>query len=314
MTPTSRGAEPDGIVFDIQKFSLHDGPGIRTLVLFKGCPLRCVWCCNPESQTSAAQVVLFVRKCIRGEGYDCRECVDACPRDALDLPIGEPAAIVQEQCDACGRCVDACPSGACVQVGRLTTVDEVFARVNQDEIFYRHSGGGVTLSGGEPAAQPGFAAALAGRCRSAGIHTAMETCGHAPWEAIARILPNLDLVLFDVKHMDPEVHRALTGMGNQLVLDNARRVAATGVELVIRVPVIPGHNDSEANIRATAEFARELSAKALHLLPYHRLGAAKYQRLQLAYRLEELRAPEAAVMEGLRALAASCGIETQIGG
>ena len=303
-----------GFVFDLQRFSVHDGPGIRTLVLLKGCPLRCLWCCNPESQTTKTQVVFFGSKCIRKNGYDCRECLGGCPRDAIELPQNEVARVNQDRCEACGQCVPSCPASAIVSVGQSMTVEEVFAQVEQDAVFYRHSGGGVTLSGGEPAMQPDFAAALLRRCRSAKLHTALETCGHARWESIAQILPHLDLVLYDIKHMEPETHRALTGVSNEMILDNARGIAQTGIPMAIRVPVIPGHNDSEANIRATATFALDLGVTSMHLLPYHRLGTAKYHRLQVAYQLAELRAPDASHMQALREIVQSYGIDVQLGG
>jgi pyruvate formate lyase activating enzyme len=305
-----------GIVFDIQKFSLHDGPGIRTLVLLKGCALRCRWCCNPESQSVRTQVVFFDRKCIRRNGFDCRECAAACPGHGIEVAEGTIARD-QARCDACDAyeaCTNACPAGALVPIGRRMTVAEVFAQVEQDTVFYRNSGGGVTLSGGEPLMQAEFAAALLERCRAGGLPTAMETCGYARWESVARVLPFLDLVLYDIKHVDPAAHRTLTGVSNELILDNARRIAAAGVPLSVRVPVIPGLNDSESNIRATAELARELGARRVHLLPYHRLGLAKYHRLQVVYRLEDLKAPAAAHMQALRAWVQSYGLDVQIGG
>lgn len=306
--------EMTGLVFDIQKFSLHDGPGIRTLVLLKGCPLRCLWCCNPESQSARPEVVCFAEKCIRKDGHDCRDCLQHCPAGALRLTEEGAVALDHDRCEVCATCADVCPSGAFTVFGASMTVEDVFAQVDQDRIFYRRSGGGVTLSGGEPAMQPEFSAALLRRFHEAGLHTAMETCGHAPWDVMERLLSHLDLVLYDLKHMDSEVHRALVGVPNDLILDNARRTAATGVEMAIRVPVVPGHNDSDANLEATACFVREIGVGRVHLLPYHDFGAAKYRRLGLKYKLAGLPRPHDKEMECFRPLFESYGLTVKIGG
>lgn len=306
--------EVEGLVFDIQKFCVHDGPGIRTLVLLKGCPLRCLWCCNPESQSKKPQVVFFEGKCIRKAGYDCGDCLTACPRKAVYLTINGKVAVRRELCDACGLCASSCPASALTVVGQWMTVQEVFQRVWQDWVFYRRSGGGVTLSGGEPTSQPGFSIALLGRCQQAGIHTAMETCGYVPTEVLETVLPYLDLVLYDIKHMDSLAHQRMVGVPNDLVLENARQIVRSGVEMVIRVPIVPDYNDSEANIRSTAEFAASIGIGKANLLPYHGLGVMKYGRLDLEYTLQHLIRPEMEYMHVLKSIFESCGIVTKIGG
>lgn len=303
-----------GLVFDIQKFSLHDGPGIRTLVLLKGCPLRCVWCCNPESQSTEVEIVCFNSKCIRNNGYNCDSCLVACPQSALQLSPDGEIRIDRRRCDLCGRCVSSCPAGALVLVGEWMTVEQVFDQVRQDQLFYLHSGGGVTLSGGEPAMQPEFSIAFLRRCQGSDLHTAMETCGYAPWEVMERMLPHLDLVLYDLKHAFSPMHKRLVGTTNELILENAGRMAATGVDLVVRVPVIPGHNDSEENMRAIAAFAAGSGVRGANLLPYHNFGVAKYKRLDLKYRLDELKKPDHEQLKSLKSIFESYGITTKIGG
>jgi pyruvate formate lyase activating enzyme len=306
--------DPKGLVFDIQKFSIHDGPGIRTLVLLKGCPLQCVWCCNPESQSTDVEIVCFNNKCIRNDGYDCDSCLVACPLSALRLSPDGEVRIDRARCDLCGRCVSSCPASALLLVGEWMTVEQVFDQVWQDQLFYLHSEGGVTLSGGEPAMQPEFSAALLRRCQGSGLHTAMETCGYAPWEVMERVLPHLDLVLYDLKHADSPRHKSLAGTPNELILENARRIAATSVDVVVRVPVIPGHNDSDENMRAIAAFAAEIGVRCANLLPYHNFGVAKYGRLDLAYKLGDLKGPDSEQLKVLKSIFESYGITAKIGG
>lgn len=303
-----------GLVFDIQKFSIHDGPGIRTLVLLKGCLLRCLWCCNPESQSTEVEIVCFHNKCIRNDGYNCDSCLVACPQSALRLSPDGEIRIDRGRCDICGRCVSSCPASALVLVGEWMTVEQVFAQVWQDQLFYLHSEGGVTLSGGEPVMQPEFSVAFLRRCQGSGLHTAMETCGYVPWEVMERMLPHLDLVLYDLKHADSVMHERLVGAPNELILENARRIAATSVDLVVRVPVIPGHNDSEENMRAIAAFAAGIGVRCANLLPYHNFGAAKYNRLDLEYKLSGLDKPDKEQLKLQKSIFESYGIITRIGG
>lgn len=275
----------EGLVFNVQRFSIHDGPGIRTTVFLKGCPLRCYWCHNPEGLSPEPELQVFARLCTA-----CGACVAVCPEGAHRI-VGGRKEFRRELCRGCrdcARCVHECLAGALVLAGRRMSVAEVMAQVLADRPFYRRSGGGVTLSGGEPLSQLPFAAALLEECKREGLHTAVETSGHCAWSALERILPLVDLVLMDLKHMDSEQHRLATGAGNELLLDNARRLAATPTPLQFRVPVVPGVNDSPEAIGAIARFVRDLARARggaagieLELLAFHPLGCDKYASLGL---------------------------------
>ena len=254
-----------GRIFNIQRFSIHDGPGIRTIVFFKGCYMRCAWCCNPESQAYEIQTM-------------------------------------QE-------------NGKEKTVGRDVTVDELMPEILADVNYYRRSGGGVTLSGGECLAQPRFAAALLKACKENGLHTAIESTANAPYETIEEVLPYLDLYLMDIKHMDSAKHKEFTGAGNELILENAKKIAKSGVELIIRTPVVPGFNDTAEEIRAISRFAATLSGvEEHHLLPYHRLGQDKYAGLGRNYALKDVLPPTQEKMEYLLSVAEESGLKCQIGG
>lgn len=297
-----------GTIFNIQRYSVQDGPGVRTTVFFKGCPLRCLWCSNPESQKSHPEVSHRNTLCNK-----CGRCLEACPRDAIGLH-DEGVRIVRSRCDNCGACVAVCYPGALEVLGREATEEEVLAEARKDALFYRNSGGGVTVSGGEPLAQPGFVARLLARCQQAGLHTTVDTCGHASTAALEMVVPYADLVLYDVKHTDEAAHRRATGLSVKRVLANAAAVARAGVPIIMRLPLIPGINDSEANITATARFALDLGVPRLDLLPYHRFGASKYANLDRRYRLDGLASPSEEEVQRLKALIESMGLECQIGG
>ena len=277
-----------GQVFNIQHFSTEDGPGVRTTVFLQGCPLRCAWCANPETQKSVRQLAHRAALCVK-----CGCCVRSCPRGALGVRDGR-IGIDREKCAACGTCVAACPSHAMFFYGERRDLDGVWAEVLRDKGYYETSGGGVTCSGGECMLQPDFVGGLFRRCREAGIHTALDTCGQFPPEHIARVLPFTDLVLYDVKTLDSEAHRRFTGVGNELILENLKRILAYPATVYIRIPVIPGYNDAPEDLRATARFVKALDP-ALHvdLLPYHRFGRAKYEMLDLPYPPGDLAAPTA---------------------
>ena len=277
-----------GQVFNIQHFSTEDGPGVRTTVFLQGCPLRCAWCANPESQRAERLLAHRAALCVR-----CGRCLQSCPRDALRVREGT-IKIDRALCVACGNCVAACPSHAMFFYGEQKDVDEVWAEVLRDRGYYETSGGGVTCSGGECMLQPDFVAELFRRCKAEGIHTALDTCGQFPREYIPRVLPLTDLVLYDVKTTDSEAHRRFTGVGNERILENLREILTYPARVVIRVPVIPGWNDAPEDLRATAELVRELDG-ALHvdLLPYHRFGRGKYEMLDMPYAPGDLAAPTA---------------------
>jgi len=291
-----------GRLFDVQRYSIHDGPGIRTTVFLKGCPARCLWCHNPESQSFVPQVLVVETRCI-----SCGSCARACPRGAP--PPGSSL------CTACGACVEACPSGARQLAGREATVSELMEEVLRDRLFYDESGGGVTFSGGEPLAQPEFLAALLAACRAASLHTAVDTCGAAPRQRLLALTPLVDLFLFDVKLVDDARHRALTGLPAGPILDNLRALAAAGARLWVRVPVIPGYTDAEADLAATAALLAGLPGIGkVCLLPYHATGARKTARLGRSYPLGELAPPPAGRLESLAALFRGRGLAVQIGG
>jgi pyruvate formate lyase activating enzyme len=300
-----------GWIWDIKRYALHDGPGVRTTVFFKGCPLHCVWCCNPESQSFGPEFAWLAGNCLA-----CDLCRDVCPADAVRVTDGR-RWIDGERCDLCGRCVSRCPGGALTQLGRQTTAEAVLCEVTRDSVFFQRSGGGLTLSGGEPTAQPLFARELLHRYKieEYGLHAALETCGDAPWEDLAGLLEFTDLVLYDIKVMDPALHRRYTGVDNERILSNAVRIAEAGFSLVVRLPLIPGHTDDEANVRAVARFARELPGVGeVHLLPYHRLGEPKYARLGRPYPLRGTTPLGQEHLKALVRLVEGVGLRAVVGG
>jgi pyruvate formate lyase activating enzyme len=267
-----------GVVFNIQRYSIHDGPGIRTTVFMKGCPLRCMWCQNPESQAFKPELFFNKEKCT-----GCGQCAAVCPEKAVEILEGK-AVTDRSVCTACGLCVEGCPAEAREIMGKSMTADEVVEEVMKDEVFYRTSGGGVTLSGGEPFAQADFSASILSLCKAKGVHTAIETCGYARWEIAEKVLPFVDLVLFDLKQMSGVEHLKLTGAPNSLILQNLKRIRhERHIPVLLRIPVIPGYNDSSENIRATSRFvAHELDpSMQVHLIPYHRLGVSKTEQLEM---------------------------------
>jgi pyruvate formate lyase activating enzyme len=259
---------PEGVVFNIQKYSLHDGPGIRTTVFLKGCPLRCWWCHNPESQAADPEVRRSVSRCVR-----CGQCLEACPQRDGQASLDESDP---DDCLQCGACVEACPTGARQLIGQRMSVDDVMATIEQDRIFYDQSGGGVTFSGGEPLAQPEFLAALLDACHRKGLHTAIDTCGFAPERQLLNLAQQADLILYDLKTLDDQLHEQFTGASNRLILDNLRALARVHGQIWIRMPILPGWNDRPDDLRAAARFVADLSGvNQLHLLPYHAMHEHK---------------------------------------
>jgi pyruvate formate lyase activating enzyme len=263
--------EAEAIVFDVQRFSVHDGPGIRTTVFFKGCPLRCRWCQNPEALRPQPEIAFYADRC-----RNTRDCRPACPLEALQW---NGDRIIRQRCDACGRCAEACAYEALQVVGRKAAADTLLQEVLRDAGFYRTSGGGVTLSGGEPTLQMEFVGAFARRCHEHGVSVGLQTCGFFRWDRFAAHLPVFTFIQFDLKLMDPEQHREATGVDNSVILENARRLAATGAPVLFRMPVVPGITDTEINLRQVAGFLRELGQPAIHLLRYHAMGEAKLARI-----------------------------------
>jgi pyruvate formate lyase activating enzyme len=263
-----------GLVFNIQRYSIHDGPGIRTTVFLKSCPLSCFWCQNPESQAGKPEILLDKRKCTL-----CGACVAACGSKASWL-LAESSTIDRRICVGCGECVTVCLNEARRLVGKTMTVEEVMHQVLRDVKFYENSGGGVTLSGGEAAAQPEFALSILKNCKAAGLHTVLDTCGAVSWSILQKLLDYTDLVLYDIKHMDEKKHREATGMDNRLILKNATRIFHHR-PMRVRVPMIPGFNDSADEVRAIARFVKnELNGVPIDLLSYNRMGENKFEFLE----------------------------------
>lgn len=264
-----------GIVFDIQRYSIHDGPGIRTTVFLKGCALRCFWCQNPESQTTQPEILLNKNACTL-----CGRCVEVCVTGANSL-AGQRAKIDRIRCEGCEKCVKGCLAKARTLKGKEMTVDEVLEVVLKDRAMYENSAGGVTLSGGDPTMQPEFALQILRRSKEAGLHTAIETCGYIAWPILKSLIEFTDIVLYDIKTLDPEKHLYATGKDNALIIDNAKKLAREKT-IRIRRPLIPGFNDSPEDVKALLLFVKDelgLSGEDIDLLRYNKLGEAKFDRL-----------------------------------
>lgn len=294
-------------VFDIQKFSVHDGPGIRTIIFLKGCPMKCQWCANPESQLSVPEVMTHPEKCI-----GCGKCGEVCesPFDLYGTEIRE-----NTNCRNCGACAEMCYSGARKLTGKIMTAEEVIKEADKDMIFYKQSGGGITFSGGEAMLYPDFVAEVTAHYKKNGISTAVETCGDVPWKNFEKVLPDLDLVLFDLKIMDPKQHEKYTGRTNERILCNLKQTAEQ-IETIVRMPIIPTINDDEENIEAVGEFLKSLDGKVkkIHILPYHNYGMSKYKGLGREYSLSDIKAPDSEHMEQIKAKLLKYGVEVVIGG
>lgn len=303
--------EPKGTIFQIERLALHDGPGIRTVVFFKGCPLRCQWCSSPESKTRKPEILYEQQRCT-----GCLECVAVCPQGALAAEDTGTLVLERNRCQACGLCVKACSSGARSVSGQVVSVEDVVLEIEKDAIFHHRSGGGVTLSGGEPLLQPEFAAALLKACRYRGLHTAMETCAYAQQSLLDSLCPYLDLIYMDLKHLDPDRHEALTGVRNEPIVENIRHVdACCEPTLILRVPLIPGCNDRREDIEQMAVFVSGLQrVQRVELLPYHRYGLRTYERLGRACPLAECSQPTEKHMHALGKLFQDKSIQVQIGG
>ncbi len=298
-----------GIIFDVKKFSIHDGPGIRTTVFLKGCPLQCSWCHNPEGQDPRPQLLYRPDRCL-----GCGECIPVCPEGAIrwekDKVTTDP-----EACSLCGDCVEVCFSDAREMVGRQVTVSEVLAEVERDVPFYDQSGGGVTFSGGEPLFQPEFLLLLLRACKERGMHTAVDTCGHSDWQSVDDIRDCVDLFLYDLKLIDDEKHRLFTGVSNQSSLRNLQALSQHGENIILRMPVIPGVNDGEENLRATAELAAALPSLArVDLLPYHNTAMHKYRSLGRAFSLPDTQRPPDDHLATIAGTLREFGLQVQIGG
>jgi len=304
--------ELTGLVSDFQRFSIHDGPGIRTIVFLKGCPLHCTWCANPEAISARPEIMLIPHNCI-----GCGKCIEACPSKCFGESDGAVCSIDRDRCllPECGKCQRVCYANAVNISGRYLTVEEVMDVVLRDREFYERTKGGITFSGGEPFAQPDFLLELARTAKVLKLHTAVETCGHVSWNIFDSVLDYLDIVLYDLKHMDPDRHLQGTGVNNRIILENAKRIDASGKPIRIRLPLIPEFNDSEENVRATAEFIKGFSnLEALDILPYHRMGEPKWGQLDREYQLHGVTPHSKDQIFRLADIARTYGIEVTVGG
>lgn len=301
-------SDKKGLVFNIQRYSIKDGPGIRTTVFMKGCPLRCLWCSNPESQNPYPEILTRDMKCVK-----CGKCAQTCPTKAITVDQ-KARRINWAECTRCLECAKACLHGAIVVSGEYKTVEEIVKEVESDKLFYEHSGGGATISGGEPLLQWEFVYQLLKALKGKGLHTALDTCGYASWDKLEKVLEYTDLVLLDIKHMDPEQHKKGTGKSNSLILSNARKIRAKGVKVWLRVPLIPGYNDSKENIERTARFGVEIGAEKVSLLPYHEWGKPKYESLGRRYPFEPTESLTDEHIQELKKSIESFGLEVGISG
>lgn len=299
----------EGTVFNIKRYAIHDGPGIRTTVFLKGCPLSCPWCQNPEGIRPEPELIWREQRCI-----GCRDCEEACPTRALSFPDGR-LHIDGSLCDTCGRCAAACHGQALEVVGRRMTADEVFTEVEKDIIFYEQSGGGITVSGGEPLMQADFLEAILRTCKQAGIHTALDTSGYCGRGTLLGIAEYVDLFLWDLKIMDDEAHRKYTGVSNAVILDNLRAVSKTGRQTIIRFSLVPGVNDHGSNIRALGALVTSLDdVNRIDILPYHKAWVEKYRGLSRTREPAEFEPPSADLLAATETKLAEFGLKVRIGG
>jgi len=302
-------AEIEGRLFNLQRCSVHDGPGIRTTVFLKGCPLECAWCHNPEGIDTAPELLLSTERCI-----SCGVCREVCPvGDGGAAPVGTPWD--RTACLKCGACVDACPADARELAGTDSSAHELAIVLERDRPFFEASGGGVTFSGGEPLSQPEFLASCLHACRERGLHTAVDTCGMAPRDVFVEIAGLADLILFDLKHMDPEAHRRLTGADNRLILENLRGLSSTKTEVWVRVPLIAGVNDDDANVEALGDFLTSLPRRhPVFLLPYHPIAEGKNTRLGRSSVFTPFAAPSADRLGTAGRRLRAFGLDVTLGG
>lgn len=298
-----------GSIFNIQRYSIHDGPGIRTTVFFKGCPLKCQWCHNPESQKQEKEIMIYPNKCI-----GCGFCVKACKTGALTFENGI-INFNKNLCKNCGECCDACPTSARTVVGDYIEVQELLKEIKKDEVFYEESHGGVTFSGGEPLSQGEFLEDILKRCKEEGIHTTVDTSGYGSEDTIRRIVPYVDLFLYDLKSMDDSIHKKYIGVSNKVILGNLKLIGELGGNIFIRIPLIPGVNDWRGQIQSFISFIKNVKGiLQVNILPYHNISQEKYNRLKREYKCENIKEPVAEELDEVKSIFESAGFKTVIGG
>ena len=299
----------EGQVFNIMKYAVHDGPGIRTTIFLKGCPLNCWWCHNPESQKLNPQLTIFPNRCI-----GCMECASVCKENAI---TAVPGGVITDlnKCNDCGDCTLVCFAEAREMAGKTMSVDEVVKEVLKDKVFYDESGGGVTFSGGEPLMQSSYLLELLRKMKKLNIHTTIDTCGFAPTEILKEVAEFTDLFLFDLKHMDTIKHKKYTGVSNELILKNLNMLHKMGKEIIIRIPIIPGFNDRKEELDDFKNYIMELkNIKEVNLLPYHGIGQEKYNRIGKHYKMKDVNEPSDEDMQYAARLMDGCGVAVKIGG
>jgi pyruvate formate lyase activating enzyme len=302
--------EKKGIIFEIERYAVHDGPGIRTVVFFMGCPLRCAWCANPESQQEAYSLMVWNSRCL-----GCKRCLEVCPVGALTFVEESGIQVDRKKCSGCGLCVDCCNCEALTIAGKVMSVDDVLAEVERDREFYFRSTGGVTFSGGEPFDQFPFLLELAKKAKARGLHTCVETSGYTNWHQIAQIKEHMDTFLYDLKCIDDSKHIRYTGVSNKIILQNFRKLAHSGNSLTARIPLIPGINDSTEDIDALCRFLTSCCPNCpVHILPYHRLGVSKYTRLSMEYVLREISPPSLEKLRMVKSVLERSGFHTILDG
>jgi pyruvate formate lyase activating enzyme len=299
-----------GLIFDIKRYAIHDGPGIRTTVFLKGCPLRCQWCHNPEGQESNPEIMVRSSRCVE----ECQDCISQCPQSAISKQ-GGIISVDQSKCDFCGICRDVCVYDAIDIVGREVDVQDVVDEIEKDRIFFDESGGGISFSGGEPLMQDDFLEALVEEFKRREMRVTVDTCGYAPFDVLDRIRENVDLFLYDIKIMDDTKHKEYTGASNQLIIENLRKLSEKGAPIAVRIPIIPGVNDDEENIQSIAKFLLSLdNIKHINLLPFHSGGIEKYKRLGKKTQAKTVEPPSREKIERIKKILEDSGFLVKIGG
>jgi pyruvate formate lyase activating enzyme len=297
-----------GTVINIQKYSIHDGPGIRTTVFFKGCPLSCWWCHNPESQSVKHEIMFFEERCT-----NCGTCVKRCPQNAIEVKGNYPT-VDENKCTLCGKCTDFCTRNAREYVGKDMTLQELMEEIIKDEVFYDESGGGVTFSGGEPLVHADFLNEVLKKCKARGIHTAVDTSGYASWDSIEKIADKVDLFLYDLKLMNNGKHIKYMNVENVLILENLKKLSNKGCNIFIRMPIIAGVNDDDEHIDEVVKFLSNLNILQVNLLPYHKMGMDKYRRLKIDYKLFGMEKPSSERLGEIEDKFRKTGIKVKMGG